>query len=108
MGERPTPTLVIPRDQIEILPADPSDQRPVIGGSRIWVSFDAKGGNRRVFIARPGPIGTILLSIALGMLLAVTFVVVLGVVAVLACITGVLMVGILLNGLIRGQYRRLR
>jgi hypothetical protein len=108
MGERPTPKIVIPSDEIEILPADASDQQADIGGSQIWVSFDPKGTNRRVYVAKPGSIGTILLALVLGALLAVTFVVVLGVVALLVTISGVFMAGLLLYGRFRGHFSRLR
>jgi len=108
MSEQPTPKGVEPRDELEILPADTFDERSAIGGSRISVSFDARGGNRRVYIAKPGPIGTILLVVGLGMLLVVSFVVMLGVFAVLLCLSSVFMSGLLLYGLFERYLRRPR
>lgn len=109
MTERPTPELVIPRDQIEILPADPALQRPADGRSGMWVSSDANGVNHRVYVMKPGPIGTILLALAFGAVLAVTLVLALGllaVFAVLACISGIMAFGFLLYGRLRAYVSR--
>jgi hypothetical protein len=108
MGDEPAPIHVIPRDEIEILPADSADQRPVDGGSETWVSVDARGRSRRVYVLRPGPIGAILLWLALGGILAAALVLALGVFIVFACIAGVLIVGSLLYGYVRALTRRLR
>jgi hypothetical protein len=108
MDQRQTPELVIPRDQIEILPADPSDQGPANDRLRVWVSIDAQGNNHRVYLVKPGPIATILLALIFGTLAAVTLVVLLGLFAVFACVSGLLIAGSLLYGLLRGSFHRLR
>jgi hypothetical protein len=108
MDQHQTPEVVIPRDQIEILPADPSDQRPVNDGPRAWGSIDAQGNNHRVYLVKPGPIATILLALLFGALAAATLVVLLGLFAVFACVAGLLIAGSLLYGLLRGSFHRLR
>jgi hypothetical protein len=101
MSERPTPKRLEPSDEVEILPPDPSDGRFATGESPFWISFDARGRGRRVYVANPGPFGTILLVVGLGFLLAVSFVVLVGVLALLVFIACVFIAGLLVRGLFR-------
>ena len=108
MGERPEPKIEVIRPEVEILPPDHSEPGPAGGPSRVWLSVDSQGGTRRVYVAKPGPIATILLVIALGALLTVSFVVALGLFAILVGVSAVGVAGLLIYGVIRGALKRLR
>jgi hypothetical protein len=108
MGERPEPELEIIRPEVEILPPDDTDPRSTVGRSNIWLSVDSQGGTRRVYVAKPGPIATILLILAFGALMTVSFVVALGLFAILVGVSAVGVAGLLVYGVIRGALKRLR
>ena len=93
MGERPKPEIEVIHPEVEILPPDHSEPRSSVGGSRVWLSVDSHGGTRRVYIAKPGPIATFLLVLAFGVLLTVSFVVALGLFAILVGVSAVVLAG---------------
>jgi hypothetical protein len=108
MGERTKPEIELIRPEVEILPPDHGESGPTVGRSRVWLSVDAHGRARRVYIAKPGPIATILLVLAFGVLLTVSFVVALGLLAIMVGVSAVAVAGLLIYGLIRGAVNRLR
>ena len=108
MGERPEPEIEVIRPDVEILPPDDSAQRSTFGRSNIWLSVDSHGATRRVYVAKPGPIATILLVLAFGALLTVSFVVALGIFAKLLGISAVALTGLVIYGLIRVALNKLR
>ena len=108
MSERTKPEIEVIRPEVEILPANHSEPGSGVGGSCGWLSVDSHGGTRRVFVARPGPIATILLVLGAGVLLTVSFVVALGLFAILVGVTAVALAGFVIHGLIRRAFNRLR
>jgi hypothetical protein len=108
MGELPDPEIEIIRPEVEILPPDHSEPGPNVGQSRVWLSVDSQGGTRRVYVAKPGPIASILLVLAFGALLTVSFLVALGLFAILVGVSAVAVAGLLVYGVIRGALKRLR
>jgi hypothetical protein len=79
-----------------------------VSGSRVWLSVDSHGGTQRVLIAKPGPIASILLILGFGVLLTVSFVVALGLFAILVGVGAVALSGAVVYGLVRGALKRLR
>jgi hypothetical protein len=108
MGERTKPEIDVIRPEVEILPPDHSEPESTVGRSHVWLSVDSHGGTRRVFIAKPGPIATILLVLAFGALLTVSFVVALGLFAIMVGVSAVAVAGLMIYGLIRGAVKRFR
>ena len=66
------------------------------------------GAVHRIYVAKPGPIATMLLVLALGLLLTVSFVIALGLFAIVVGFTTVALAGAAIYGLIRGALNRLR
>jgi hypothetical protein len=108
MGEAPKPRIEVIRPEVEILPPDHTEPQSSVSGSRVWLSVDSHGGTQRVFIAKPGPIATILMILAFGVLLTVSFVVALGLFAILVGVAAVALSGAVVYGLVRGALKRLR
>ncbi len=108
MGEASKPRIEVIRPEVEILPPDHTEPRSSGRGSRVWLSVDAHGGTQRVYISKPGPIATILLVLAFGVLLTVSFVVALGLFAILVGVAAVALSGAAIYALVRGALRRLR
>jgi hypothetical protein len=108
MGERTKPKIEIIHPQVEILPPDHQEPQSSVSGSRVWLSVDSQGGTRRVFVAKPGPVATFLLVLAFGALLTISFVVALGLFAILVGVSAVGLAGLAIYGLIRGALHRLR
>jgi hypothetical protein len=108
MGEQPTPRIEVLRPEVEILPPDHSEPGPSYGRSRVWITADAQGGAYRVHVVKPGPIATLLLFLALGVLLVVSFFTALALFVVFVGVSGLAAAGLLVYGLIRGATSRLR
>jgi hypothetical protein len=108
MGERPKPEFKVIHPEVEILPWDRSEPESTAGRSRAWLAVDSHGGTRRVYIAKPGPIATLLLILAFGVLLTVSFVVALGIFAIFVGVSAVVVSGLAIYGLFRGALKRLR
>jgi hypothetical protein len=108
MGERPAPEIKVIHPEVEILGNDLSGSHPAPGGSRIWLSVDANGGTRRVFVTKPGPITTFLLLLAFGALLTVSVVVAFFLFAFVAVASAVAVTGLLIYGFARRALTRLR
>ena len=75
MGDRSKPEIEVIHPEVEVLPPDHFEPRSSVSGSRVWLSVDSHGGTRRVYVAKPGPIATILLALGFGVLLTVSFLV---------------------------------
>jgi hypothetical protein len=96
-----------PRVEPEIIPPG-ADDRARGGSERIWMHVDAGSGVHRIFIARPGLPSIILSVLVIGLIVAVLFLVLAGIVFVWIPI---LIGGILLalaSGAIRYRWRRLQ
>lgn len=108
MGEREKPEIEVIHPEVEILPPDHAEPASTAHGSRLWLSVDSRGGKHRVYVAKPGPITTFLLALAFGVLLTVSFVVALGLFAILVGVSAVVLAGLAIYGLIRGALNRIR
>ena len=108
MVERTKPEFEVIHPEVEILPKDQFEPGLSVSRPAVWLSVDSHGGTHRVYVAKPGPIATILLVLAFGALLTVSFVVALGIFAILLGISAVALVGLLIYGLIRVALNRLR
>ena len=91
MGERPKPEIEVIYPAVEVLPPDHFEPRSSVSGSRVWLSVDSHGGTRRVYVAKPGPIATILLVLGCRHLLTVSFLVALGLFAILVGVSAVVL-----------------
>lgn len=88
--------------EVEIIPpgaADRDDPRSRRENGPVWVT------RQRVYIARPGPLGVILGLIGFAALLAVGFLVFLGLFVLWLPILGLVAVGVILSALLRGTRR---
>jgi hypothetical protein len=92
-----------PRSEPEIIPPnDPRAESPW-GTARVWNS-----GSQRVYVARVGPFGFGLAALAVGMIAALAFMLVLGVFVILVPLVGLLLAGVILAGMLRGSWLRRR
>ena len=108
MGERPKPRIEVIRPEVEVLPPNHVEPQSSVSGSRVWLSVDSHGGTQRVFIAKPGPIATILLVLAFAGLVTVSFVVALGLFAIFVGVSAIGLAGLAVYAMIRGTLKRLR
>jgi len=82
--------------EVEIIPPDETDDQRRRPEGPIWVS------RQRIYIARPGPFGLILGLLGLAALLAVGFLVFLGLFVLWLPLLGILAIGLLISALLRG------
>jgi hypothetical protein len=108
MGERPAPEIEVIHPEVEILPQDHPEVGSASGASQVWVTLDSHGGTRRVYVAKPGPIATLLMLIAFGVLLTISVVLTLGLLAIFLGISAVAIAGLFLFALCRWALNRLR
>ena len=108
MSKRPKPEIEVIHPEVEVLPPDHVEPQSSVSGSRVWLSVDSRGGTRRVYVAKPGPIASILLVLGFGALLTVSFLVALGLFAIVVGASAVVVAGALVYGLFRGAFQRFR
>jgi hypothetical protein len=108
MAARPAPEIEVIHPEVEILPSNHPEPASAGNGSRVWLTVDSQGGTRRVYVAKPGPIATILLLLAFGMLVLVSIVVTLGLFAIVFAISTVALAGLFIYGLVRSALKRIR
>jgi hypothetical protein len=92
----------------EIIPPDRTDARPTHSISGIWISAKTPGSKGFAYSATPGPLVIILALLALGILLAVTLLFLLGTLLIWIVVFGIFLAALLLAGLVRENFRRLR
>ncbi len=108
MGERPAPEIEVIRPEVEILPPDHPEVGSASGASQVWVTLDSHGRTRRIYVAKPGPIATLLMLIAFGVLLTVSVVLALGLFAIFLGVTAVAIAGFFIFALFRFALTGLR
>jgi hypothetical protein len=95
-----------PRSEPEIIPPG-ADRHPWGGRGRgdggMWTSSD---GTHRVYVTRIGPFGFGMAALAVAIMGAVAFLLLLGVFAVLLPFAGLLLAGIIIASFLRGSLRR--
>jgi hypothetical protein len=108
MGEPEKPEIDVIRPEVEVLPRDHSEPASSTTRSRVWLSVDSQRGTHRVYITKPGPIASFPLALAIGGLMVISFVLALGLFAIVAGVSIVAFVGLLIYGFFRGALSRWR
>jgi len=108
MGERLKPDNEVLHPEVEVLAPDHSEPSTASARSRLWLTLDSQGGKYRVNVVKPGPVASLLLMLAFGGLMVVSFFVALALFAVFVGISAVAVAGLLIYGLVRGALNRLR
>ena len=98
--ERPVPDANRPRVEPEIIPPGQPDPR-----SRRGASFDGRG-TQRVYVTQVGPFGFAMVALAVALVLALVFLLVLGAFVIFIPLAGALLAAAVLLSLFRGAFRR--
>jgi hypothetical protein len=100
-----------PRAEPEIIPPDrswrPNRTRPSRAESNLWASVESQEG-ARVYVAKPGPLGMILAALAIGAVLGITLLALLGAFLFSLPVIGAIVAALILSTLIRRYFRALR
>lgn len=100
-----------PRFEPEIIPPDRSQRqdrdRSRRATSNLWASMESEEGPR-VYVAKPGPLGTILVAVAIGIILGMTLLALLGVFLFSLPVVGAIICALILSSVIRRYFRVLR
>ena len=99
MDQRPVPGAEQPKVEPEIIPPGEAYRRR--RGAR--TSFD---GTQRVYVARLGPFGFAMIVLALALIAALIFLLVLGAFVILIPLAGLLLAVAVAISLLRGPFRR--
>jgi hypothetical protein len=97
--QRPVPPPEQPRSEPEIIPPGSADPRSPWG--TVWGS-----GSQRVYVARVGPFGFGMAALAVALIAALMFLLVLGAFVILIPLAGLLLAAVVIGGLLRGSLRR--
>jgi putative flippase GtrA len=98
MNERPARGPERPRSEPEIIPPGDADTRAR------W-SFDGRG-THRVYVARVGPFGFVLLGFVIATLLGLLLLFLLGAFVILIPLAGLLLAVAVVTSFLRGSFRR--
>ncbi|MDB5407412.1 MAG: hypothetical protein JWL84_2324 [Rhodospirillales bacterium] len=100
-----------PRSEPEIIPPDrsarPERTRSRRAESKLWASVGSQEG-ARVYIAKPGPLGIILGAVAVGAVLGMTLLALVGAFLFSLPVIGAIVAALVLSTLIRRYFRALR
>lgn len=100
-----------PRAEPEIIPPDRSSRQDRNKSSRatssLWASLETQDG-ARVYVAKPGPLGMILAAVAIGIVLGMTLLALLGVFLLSLPVIGAIVAALILSSLIRRYIRAQR
>jgi len=89
-----------PRSEPEIIP--PNDSRGRSRNGRVWTSFN---GAQRIYVARIGPFAMALAMISVGLLAALGFLILVGALAILVPLGGVILAALIIAAVLRGPRR---
>jgi hypothetical protein len=107
MNERRIPVGERPRSEPEIIPPDGGDRQSRSSAAGIRVFLDG-GGIRHIYVARLGPLGMVLLALMIGILLAITLILVLGAFLIWIPLVGLLVAAAIISSLLRSHFRQPR
>jgi hypothetical protein len=107
MNERRIPVGERPRSEPEIIPPDRGDRQSRSSAAGIRVFLDG-GGIRHIYVARLGPLGMVLLALMIGILLAITLILVLGAFLIWIPLVGLLVAAAIISSLLRSHFRQPR
>jgi hypothetical protein len=99
--QRPVPPPEQPRSEPEIIPPGEADSRSPWGS--VWRS---RSGSQRVYVAHVGPFGFGLVALAVALIAALMFLLVLGAFVVLIPLAGLVFAALVIAGMLRGSFRR--
>jgi hypothetical protein len=107
MNERRIAVGEKPRAEPEIIPPDRGDRQSRSSAAGIRVFLD-RGGVHHIYVARLGPLGMVVVALMVGVLFAITLVVVLGVFLIWIPLVGLLVAAAIISGLLRAYFRQPR
>jgi len=105
MERRPTPAGEQPRAEPEIIPPERAGGRAHRAGAPMWTATD---GVQRIYVARLGPFGFLLLALVVAILTALIVVVLLGAFLIVIPLAGLLLAAAVIAGVMRGRFGRPR
>jgi hypothetical protein len=97
IDERPIPAGEKPRADPGIIPPSRDDLQTGVACIRVFVDGD---GSRRIYVARLGPLGNLLLVLMIGILFAIMLVLALGALLIGIPLIGLLVAAVIISGLI--------
>jgi hypothetical protein len=98
--QRPVPER--PRSEPEIIPPGEADARSRWGSARAWTS----AGSQRVYVARVGPFGFAMAALAIAIIAAIIFLLLLGAFVIVIPLAGLLLAAAVVTSMLRGSFRR--
>ena len=101
MDQRPVPGPDQPRSEPEIIPPEGQVARSRWVDGRTWSS-----GPRRIYVAKVGPFGFILLAFAIAALVGLVLLFLLGAFVILIPLAGLLLAVAVVTSFLRGALRR--
>jgi hypothetical protein len=104
MDQRPKPQAEETRSKPEITPPDHAE-RSAHDTSRMRIFVDAHG-TERVYSAKLGPLGIILVALTIGLLLAVMLILLLGAFLIWIPVVGLLVAAAIISRLLRAYFQR--
>jgi hypothetical protein len=99
--ERSVPETSRPRAEPEIIPPGEADLHSRRGAR---AAFEGRG-TQRIYVARVGPFGFAMAALAVALLAAAVFLLVLGAFVILIPLAGLVLAAAVLFGLFRGSFR---
>jgi hypothetical protein len=107
MNERRLPAGEKPRSEPEIIPPDSGDRQSRSSAAGIRVFLD-DSVVRHIYVARLGPLGMVVLPLMVGILFAITLVLVLGAFLIWIPLIGLLVAAAIISSLLRAYFRQPR
>jgi hypothetical protein len=101
MDQRPVPGSEQPRSEPEIIPPGEQAARSRWVDGRTWSS-----GTQRIYVARVGPFGFAMVALAIAVIAALVFLLVLGAFVILIPLAGLLLAAAVITSMLRGSFRR--
>jgi hypothetical protein len=90
-----------PRSEPEIIPPGAADARSRWGTARMWTP-----GSQRVYVARVGPFGFAMAALAVAIIAAIIFLLLLGAFVIVIPLAGLLLAAAVFGSMLRGSFRR--
>ena len=101
MDQRPVPGPDQPGSEPEIILPGESAARSRRVDGRMWSS-----GTQRIYVARMGPFGFAMVALAIAVIAALVFLLVLGAFVILIPLAGLVLAAVVITSMLRGSFRR--
>ncbi len=105
MIDQQTPSNKRPRAEPEIILPDRAETRSSGDTSRLWV-LSGERGTHRVYVAKVGPFGIILLALTISILFVLLLGILLGAFLIWIPLIGLIVAAAIISGLFRSHFRR--